>query len=121
MEGGKTLVLGASVNEERYANRAIRSLRKHGYPVYAIGLREGLVGDTNIQTGRPDLADVDTVTLYLSKKNQQQYHDFILKLKPRRIIYNPGAENNELKALASDAGIENLEACTLVLLATNQY
>ena len=116
-----TLVLGASMNPERYSNKAIRSLRSHGQPVYAIGLRQGRVGDVDILTGQPPLKNVDTVTLYLSEKNQKQYYDYIVSLKPNRIIYNPGAENAELEILAEKNGIENLEACTLVLLATEQY
>ena len=116
-----TLVLGASVNPDRYANRAIKSLRRYGHPVYAIGLREGNVADVSIQKGRPDLKNIDTVTLYMSAKNQEQYYDYIVSLKPNRIIYNPGAENDELEKLAEKNNIENIQACTLVLLATNQY
>jgi predicted CoA-binding protein len=121
MENKATLVLGASTNPERYSNRAIKSLRKHGHNVYAVGLKEGIVDDVNIKTGQPDLKDVDTVTLYLSQKNQEQYYNYILSLKPKRIIYNPGAENFDLEKLAEENKIENLEACTLVLLATGQF
>lgn len=116
-----TLVLGASVNPERYANRAIKSLRRHGHPVYALGIKEGTVDDVMIKTGIPEFKDVDTVTLYLSVKNQKQYYDYIFSLKPKRIIYNPGAENEELSAMAAEKKIENLEACTLIMLATGQY
>jgi len=121
MEEKKTVVFGASENSERYSNKAIRSLRKHGHPVVAIGLREGKVTDVDIVKGTPELNDVDTVTLYLSEKNQKQYYDYILSLHPKRIVYNPGAENPELEALAEKKGIENMEACTLVLLATGQF
>ena len=121
MKGKATLVLGASINQERYSNKAIKSLRKHGQTVYAIGLKEGKVDDVTIQTGLPELKNVDTVTMYLSAKNQFQYYAYIISLKPKRIIFNPGAENDELFALAADNKIENLEACTLVMLATGQY
>lgn len=121
MSEKKTLILGASTNPERYSYRAIKSLRQHHQDVYAIGLREGVVDDVKITKEKTDWKDVDTVTLYLSKKNQEQYYDYILSLKPRRIIYNPGAENEVLESLADKAGIENIEACTLVLLATNQF
>jgi predicted CoA-binding protein len=117
----KTLVLGASENPERYSNKAIRSLSQHGMDVVAVGLRKGKVGETEIQTGQPAFSEIDSVTLYLSAKNQIPLYDYILSLKPRRIIYNPGAENAELEKLAEAKGVENLEACTLVLLATNQY
>ena len=121
MEVKATLVLGASTNPERYSNKAIKSLRKHGQTVYAIGLKDGKIDDVTIQTGLPELKNVDTVTMYLSAKNQFQYYDYILSLKPRRIIFNPGAENDELLLLAAKNEIENLEACTLVMLATGQY
>ena len=115
-----TLVLGASTKEERYSNKAIKSLRRHGHPVYAIGLRKGMVEDVEIIKEHPAFTDVDTVTLYLSPKNQEQYYDYIASLNPRRIIYNPGAENEDLEKLM-EGKAENMEACTLVLLATNQY
>jgi predicted CoA-binding protein len=121
MEEKKTVVFGASENVERYANKAIRSLRKHGHPVVAIGLREGKVLDVDIIKENPPIANVDTVTLYMSEKNQKNLQDYILSLNPKRIIYNPGAENPELEALAEKKGIENMEASTLVLLATNQF
>jgi len=116
-----TVVLGASENPDRYSNRAILKLRQYGHPVAAIGLREGVVADVRIQKDKPELKDVDTVTMYLSAKNKVQYYDYIISLKPKRIIYNPGAENGELEELAEKNNIENLEACTLVLLATSQF
>ena len=116
-----TLVLGASENSERYSNRAIKMLRSYEQTVFAIGQRAGHVEDVTIQTGMPDFENVDTVTLYLSYKNQLQYYNYILSLKPKRIIYNPGAENEELESIAEKNGIENLEACTLVLLRTRQF
>ena len=64
---------------------------------------------------------MDTVTLYLNPKTQEQYYDYILSLHPKRIIFNPGAENPELQRLAKANGIEPMEACTLVLLSTGQY
>ena len=121
MEEKKTIVLGASENTERYSNKAIRALRNKGHPVIAVGLREGKVLDVDIVKIKPDESDVDTVTLYLSAKNQKGYYDYILSLHPKRIIYNPGAENEDLESLANKNGIENMEACTLVLLATGQF
>lgn len=121
MDGKTTLVLGASLNTERYSNIAIKRLRKFGHTVFAVGLKSGRVGDVNIQTGLPELPPINTVTLYLSPKNQVQYYDFILSLKPERIIFNPGAENDELARLADKNNIESFEACTLVMLSTNQF
>jgi len=116
-----TLVLGASDNPSRYSFLAIQRLRAQGYPVKAVGLKHSVVEDVVIETQTLPFEGVDTVTLYLSPQHQPQYYDYILSLSPRRIIFNPGAENPELKALADQKGIETLEACTLVMLSTAQY
>jgi uncharacterized protein len=117
----KTLVLGASDNPSRYSYLAINSLRKHGHPVVAIGNKTGKVADVTIEKGQAAENDIDTVTLYLNPINQQQYYDYILSLNPRRIIFNPGTENEDLYEKAKQQGIQPLEACTLVLLSTGQY
>ena len=117
----KTLLLGASENPNRYSNRALIQLRAHGHEVVAIGRRAGQVADVPIQASQPALQNIDTVTLYLNQQNQKEYEDYILSLKPRRIIFNPGAENNQLAQKAKESGIEALEACTLVMLSTGQY
>jgi uncharacterized protein len=121
MEKVTTLVLGASLNSERYSNMAIRLLLKKGFDVQAIGNREGKVLNTQIETDTVIFDDIHTVTLYLSPTNQQKYYDYIISLKPKRIIFNPGTENDELKNLAESAGIGTEYACTLVLLNLNQY
>ena len=120
-EKKKTLVLGASDNPSRYSFLALHRLRSHGHPVVAIGKKTGMVGDVPIEKEKKDWQDVDTVTLYLNPKHQKQYYEYIVSLKPKRIIFNPGAENDELSDLASNNGIIPVEACTLVLLSTNQY
>ena len=117
----KTLVLGASDNPARYSNLAIKRLRKYGHPVVAIGKKNTRVDDVEIGKEKKEFADIDTVTLYLNPMRQQEYYDYILSLKPKRIIFNPGAENDELAALAKQHNIQPLDACTLVLLSTNQY
>lgn len=116
-----TLVLGASTNPERYSFLAVERLRAHNHPVYAIGKKEGVIGSTEIMTDHPALANIDTVTIYLNPSHQKEYYNYILTLKPKRIIFNPGAENEELKQLALQNNIEPVEACTLVMLSTNQY
>ena len=121
MESKKTVVLGASANPGRYSNIAIHRLSSYKHPVVAVGLREGKVGDINIVKGQPKEENVDTVTLYLNSHNQKQYYDYILSLQPKRIIFNPGAENVELEELANKKGIKTTEACTLVMLSTGQY
>jgi predicted CoA-binding protein len=121
METKKTVVLGASENPERYSNKAIHRLRTYHHPVVAIGRRKGKVDDVDIITDQPELKDVDTVTIYLNPANQKAYYDYIISLHPKRIIFNPGAENEELERLAVYEKINVLEACTLVLLGTGQY
>lgn len=117
----KTVVLGASQNEERYSNMAVKKLVAHNHPVTAIGNKEGIINNIKIIKENPFLNDVDTVTLYLNPENQKPYYDYILSLNPKRIIFNPGTENDELESLAAAKGIKTMEACTLVLLSTNQY
>jgi uncharacterized protein len=117
----KTLVLGASDNPSRYSYLAIQRLRTHGHPVVAIGKKHTKVGDVNISKEQEPNEDVDTVTLYLNPTHQKAYYDYILSLKPKRIIFNPGAENDELAELAKKNNIQPMEACTLVLLSTGQY
>lgn len=121
MVSKKTLVLGASDNPSRYSFLAIRRLRSHGHPVVAIGRKNTRVEDVIIGTEKEPFEKVDTVTLYLNPQHQKEYYNYILSLRPERIIFNPGAENDELLALADANGIKVQEACTLVLLSTNQY
>ena len=117
----KTVVLGASDNPARYSYLAVNKLRAFNHPVVAIGKKEGKVADVEVIKEQPVITDVDTVTLYLNAQNQQQYYDYILSLHPKRIIFNPGAENDELAAIAEQKNIKPMEACTLVLLSTGQY
>jgi predicted CoA-binding protein len=119
--GKKTLVLGASGNPGRYSYLAVDRLRGKGHPVVAIGRKQATVGDVEIGADKQPLTDIDTVTLYLSPMHQKEYYDYILSLHPRRVIFNPGAENPELATLARANGIEPVEACTLVMLSTGQY
>lgn len=117
----KTLVLGASENPNRYSNMAIKKLRAYGHEVVAIGRREGKVEDVEIVKSRSLFENIHTVTMYLSDQNQQEFEDYILSLIPKRIIFNPGAENDRLAQKASAAGIETIEACTLVMLSTGHF
>ena len=121
MGNKKTVVIGASENEDRYANRAVRKLKSYGHDVVAIGLREGQIDGVRIHKDKPALENVDTVTMYVGQHNQPPLYDYILSLKPKRIIFNPGAENAELEAMAEEKGIETVEACTLVMLSIGNY
>jgi predicted CoA-binding protein len=117
----KTVVLGASQNPSRYSYLAIQRLRAHQHPVVAVGRRVGQVADVDISKDHKVEPDVDTVTLYLNPKNQVEYYDYILNLHPKRIIFNPGTENDELIKMAKENKIEPVMGCTLVMLSTGQY
>ena len=119
--GKKTVVLGASQNPSRYSYLAVRKLVNHGHQVIAIGKRKGIINDVQIETDHLPLSDVDTVTLYLNPMNQREYIDYILSLRPKRIIFNPGTENDILIQSAKENGIEPVLGCTLVMLSTGQY
>ena len=116
-----TLVLGTSLNPERYSHKAVLMLREHLIPVYAFGLKRGRVSDIEIDTTLKYYDDIHTVTLYLNPKRQKEYIDYILSLKPKRVIFNPGTEHPEFYAILKNHNIKFEVACTLVLLSTNQY
>ncbi len=118
---GKTLVLGASTNPERYAYLAIQNLRNNGHEVVAIGQKLGVVSDVSIHTNLEPFENVETVTLYLNPERQKAYYEYILSLQPRRVIFNPGTENPEFYHILAEANISSEVACTLVLLRTRQY
>ena len=120
-ESKKTLVLGASLKTSRISHEAVSRLARFGHPVIAVGLREGKIGEVDVVKEAPMEKDIDTVTLYLNADNQKKYYDYLLSIKPKRIIFNPGAENPELAKLAEENGIEVLEACTLTTLASRLY
>ena len=121
MEKKKTLVLGASENQVRYSNLAIKRLVNYQHPVVAIGRKKGMVAGIPVETEKKQFNNIDTVTVYLNSVHQKEYYDYIISLHPKRIIFNPGAENDELSHLALKAGIKAVEACTLVLLNTGQF
>ncbi|SEQ06371.1 CoA-binding protein [Neolewinella agarilytica] len=121
MKKNKTLILGATPNRERYAYLAANKLVRHGHDIINVGIKQGELAGQEILNGMPARDDVETVTLYVGPKRQPPYYDWIIGLKPRRIIFNPGTENPELAKLAREAGIETTVACTLVMLGSGQY
>ena len=121
MGNKKTLVLGATTNPERYRYLAVQKLRDKGHDVVAIGKHTGKVKDVEIVSEEKPIENLDTVTLYLNANNQKPYYNYIFSQNPKRIIFNPGAENEELESLAKEKNILTQQACTLVLLSTNQY
>lgn len=119
---GKTLVIGASEKPDRYAYKVAVSLIHQGHEVVLFGIKEGEVLDKKFITEFPtSIDDLETVTLYINPIIQKEYYAKILALKPKRVIFNPGTENQEFEKMCNDAGIEVSEACSLVMLSTGQY
>lgn len=116
-----TLVIGASLNERRYSNKAMKRLRQCDHPVKAIGLRKGKVAGVGISTEKKDFKAIDTVTLYINPNHQPAYYNYIIGLNPQRVIFNPGTENEEFHSLLKENGIHCEIACTLVMLSSDQY
>ena len=118
----KTHVIGASSKPGRVSREAVLKLREGGHEVIAIGAQEDKIGDLSILTGHPlNMDDLHTVTLYLNPDRQTEYYDYLIALKPKRIIFNPGTENPVLEKLARENNIETEDACTLVLLSLDAY
>ncbi|MCG8306067.1 MAG: CoA-binding protein [Cytophagales bacterium] len=119
----KTVVIGASPESSRYSNLAGRMLDNAGFEFVPVGIREGKILGKRILNlkEKPAVEDVHTVTIYLSPSNQKEWYCYILDLKPKRIIFNPGTENPELAKLANLRGIETENACNLVLIQTGQF
>jgi predicted CoA-binding protein len=116
-----TVIIGASPDPTRYSFLATVKLKKYGHTVYPVGIREGSIEGEKILTGKPALEGIDTVTLYVGPKNQPVWTEYILSLKPKRLVFNPGTENTELFNKAQNEGIECIEACTLVMLGIGNY
>jgi predicted CoA-binding protein len=117
----KTLVLGATPNTGRYANLAANRLVSHGHSIVNVGIKTGDVAGVPIEKPETIHNDIDTITLYVGPRNQPQLYDYIINTHPKRIIFNPGTENSELRKLANEKGIETEYACTLVMLSIGEY
>jgi uncharacterized protein len=116
-----TLVIGVSLRESRYSNICVKTLVSGHFKVKAIGLREGFIDETEVHTGFPELCDIHTVTLYLGPQNQSPWYEYILKLNPKRVIFNPETENEEFQHMLANAGIEVIEDCTIVMVQSGRY
>ncbi|WP_319500900.1 CoA-binding protein [uncultured Draconibacterium sp.] len=117
----RTLVIGASENPARYSNKAILALRRNEHEVVALAKRKGLVEDVSIQTSFPQNEKIHTVTLYVGPQHQPEYYADIIRMKPQRVIFNPGTENPGFAEKLEANSIEAEEACTLVLLSIGNY
>ena len=115
------MIIGASDKPDRYAYKAAHQLVNHNHELILIGNRIAEVAGIKIQTEKLLQENIDTVTLYIGPQHQEAYFNYILSLNPKRVIFNPGTENEDFAQLLESKGIEATEACTLVLLATNQF
>lgn len=104
----KTVIVGATTNPGRYAWLAARMLTEYNHEIVPIGIKKGTVFGRDILNiyDRPAVKDVDTVTLYIGPQRQPEHIDYILSLKPKRIIFNPGTENDEFIRLANGQGVK---------------
>ncbi len=117
----KTLVFGASLKTNRYSNLAINRLLDHNIEIEAFGLKAGEIRGQQIRAKLHDFENIHTITLYIGSARQPEYYAYLLKINPKRVIFNPGTENPNFYKILRDNDIEVEVACTLVLLATNQY
>jgi predicted CoA-binding protein len=119
----KTVIIGATPNRGRYAFLAAQMLKEYRHEIVPVSIKTGdVLGEEILDLRKkPLIKDVDTVTMYIGPQNQPEWYDYILSLKPKRIIFNPGTENDEFEKMAEERGIEALEACTLVMLRSFQY
>lgn len=117
----KTIVIGASPKEERFSYKAVSSLTVNGHETIALGLRKGFINNTEIITGKPEIKDIHSVSLYINAERQKEFYDYILSLKPIRVIFNPGTENDEFIEILNENNIETVENCTLVMLANDIF
>ena len=115
------VVLGASPNPERFSYKAVRSLLKRNYAVVPVGIRSGMIENLEIITGKPVIENVHTLLLYIGPDRQQEYYEYILQLNPKRIIFNPGTENQVLITMCKKNQIEVIFDCALVMLSAGKF
>lgn len=119
----KTVILGATTNPSRYAYLAAERLEDKGFGFVPLGIKTGSVFGKAILNLReqPKIANVHTITLYVGPANQPEWIDYLIDLKPQRIIFNPGTENADFASKAKENNIEVVYGCTLVMLGNGLY
>ncbi len=118
---GKTIVLGATDNPDRYSCKAVKALLRNDFEVVPVGLRNGVIKETEILTGMPPIEDVDTILIYMGAKKQAEFYDYIQNLNPKRVVFNPGAENPELEDILKGKGIKVVKDCALIMINTDTF
>ncbi|MBN1253221.1 MAG: CoA-binding protein [Bacteroidales bacterium] len=121
MEIKKTVVIGASPNENRYSYKAVKLLSLYSHPVVPIGIRNGSINNIEIIKGFPEIKDVHTVTIYVGTDRQSEYYNYIISLNPKRVIFNPGTENPEFYKILETKNIKVVQNCSLVMLNSDLF
>ena len=119
----KTVIIGATTNTGRYAFMAAERLSGANVEFVPVGIKKGDVLGQPILPIReqPKIRDVHTVTMYIGPQNQPEWYDYILSLNPKRIVFNPGTENDVFQNMAKEQQVEIVEGCTLVMLGVGTY
>jgi hypothetical protein len=117
----KTVVLGASPNPSRFSHKAVKKLMRKDYEVVPVGNKKGSIAGKDILTGKPHIEDVHTVSLYIGSSLQEEYYDYVISLKPKRVIFNPGTSNPDFMARLKQEGIESLNKCMLLMLNEEDF
>jgi predicted CoA-binding protein len=111
------VVLGATPKEDRYAFRAMQMLKAHGHRAIPVNPAfDEVLGEVCYKCIKDISEPIDTVTLYVGAARSEPLIEEIVEAHPRRIIFNPGSENEHLASRAEAAGIEVVRDCTLVML-----
>ncbi len=116
-----TLILGASPNPVRFSHKAVKSLLRHNKKVVAVGYKKGEIVDEEILVGQPHIENIHTVSIYMGSSRQSDYYDYIISLKPKRVIFNPGTVNPEFMGRLKNEGIEPVSECMLVMLSDDEF
>ena len=117
----KTLVIGASVNPNRYSYKVVLKLLDSGIKVIPMGINQGNIADLVIVRHFEKQKDSHTVSIYIKPEIQKEYYKYIINLQPKRVLFNPGTENPIFSQILKKHNIYWENSCSLVLLSTNQY
>lgn len=121
-EKQRVIVVGASTKPQRYSYKAVKMLSDHGHKPIPITLKDKEVLGFKALHDISDVEEeVDTITLYIGPKILRTVVDKIIEKQPKRVIMNPGTEDKEMADKIENAGIPVIQACTLVMLSTNQF
>ncbi|MCO4793750.1 MAG: CoA-binding protein [Bacteriovoracaceae bacterium] len=121
MNSENVVILGASDKVERYSYKAMKMLIEHGHKPILVHPKLKLINGIPVFHTLSEITNAETLTIYVNKEISNQIRNEILNLDIKRVIFNPGTENPELKKELEDKNIKVEEACTLVLLSTDQF